>query len=186
MEPRRRSGRDVALRLRAANPSDAHLLWRWRTEESVRRHQPLAAVSTDQIRSDLAQQQSADLATERGEKFQWIILVDELPAGWITMVVTNWQHGLAEIGYAFSSRHQGRGRMGPALELLLAEVFLGSTIERIEARCTVDNVASQRVLEGLGFEREGRLRGYFVLHGERTDNYLYALLRSDWTERQGL
>ena len=44
----------------------------------------------------------------------------------------------------------------------------------------VDNTASQRVLERLGFRREGLLRGYFVLDQQRVDNYVYAILRSDW------
>ena len=30
------------------------------------------------------------------------------------------------------------------------------------------------------FQREGRLRGYFVLDGRRVDHYLYGLLRDDY------
>jgi len=36
------------------------------------------------------------------------------------------------------------------------------------------------VLEKLGFEREGLLRGYFELGGRRIDNWLYAILRADF------
>jgi RimJ/RimL family protein N-acetyltransferase len=48
----------------------------------------------------------------------------------------------------------------------------------------VENVGSQRVLEKGGFEREGRLRGYFKLRGRRMDNYLYSLLREEFLARQ--
>ena len=41
-------------------------------------------------------------------------------------------------------------------------------------------MASQRVLERLGFQREGLLRGYFQLDGEWVDNYLFAIVKEDW------
>ncbi|HEX2642462.1 MAG TPA: GNAT family protein, partial [Thermoanaerobaculia bacterium] len=52
-------------------------------------------------------------------------------------------------------------------------------IDRVEARCAIENIGSQRVLEKNGFQREGLLRGYFRLRGRRIDNYLYSLLRED-------
>ena len=142
--------------------------------------QPLSDLSVSQLRSDVANQRMADLYRSRGEKFQWIVLVDEDAAGWITLVVSNWEHGLAEVGYALSSSYQRRGVMVEALADLLDEIFHRTTLERIEARCAVDNRASQKVLERVGFQREGRLRGYFKLRGQRVDNYLYAVLQRDW------
>jgi ribosomal-protein-alanine N-acetyltransferase len=70
--------------------------------------------------------------------------------------------------------------MPQALAQLIPELFLHTTLHRIEARCSVENVASQRVLEKSRFEREGRLRGYFILDGRRVDHYLYGLLRDDY------
>ena len=166
------------VRLRTVQPGDAVLLDRWRQETEVRRHQPLSESSVAQLYAELAQQRGADLYDGRGEKFQWVILVDDRPAGWITLVITNWTHGLAELGYALSTRFQRRGVMPRALGLLLDDLFDHTRLRRIEARCAVNNVASRKVLERLGFEREGRLREYFVLHGEAVDNYLYAILRS--------
>lgn len=156
------------------------MLKRWRSETSVRLYQPLSELSVSQLRSDVASQRFADLYRSRGEKFQWIILVDDQAAGWITLVVSNWEHGLAEVGYALSSSYQRRGVMTEALGDLLDELFQRTTLERIEARCAIDNVASQKVLERIGFQREGQLRGYFKLRGERVDNYLYSMLRRDW------
>jgi len=171
------------IALRPALPADATQLKQWRSEPSVRRHQPLGAASLVQLRSELANQKVSELYRGRGEKFQWIICCDERPVGWITLVVTNWDHGLAEIGYALTTEHQGRGLMPVALQQLLAGVLLDTNLHRIEARCAVDNIASQKVLEGLGFEREGLLRDYFVLGGRRVDNYLFAILRSDFLPR---
>jgi diamine N-acetyltransferase len=163
--------------MRPATPRDAELLRLWRAEPSVRRHQPLNDLPVSQLRADVASQRIADLYRGRGEKFQWIVQVDGQPAGWVTLVVSNWEHGLAEVGYALSTPFQGQGYMTEALRQLLADLFANSTLERVEARCAVENVGSQRVLEKNGFRREGLLLGYFKLRGRRVDNYLYARLR---------
>jgi RimJ/RimL family protein N-acetyltransferase len=173
---------EPALGLRPAVPRDADLLWRWRGEWSVRRFQPLHELTMSQLRSDVASQRISDLYQGRGEKFQWIVESDGQPAGWITLVVNNWEHGLGELGYALSSVFQGRGLMTRAVGYLLGEVFHRTTLERVEARCAVDNLASRRVLEKNGFRYEGVLRGYFKLRGRRVDNLLYAILRRDHLE----
>lgn len=173
--PERQAGPEVTLR--PAAPRDAELLRQWRAEPSVRRYQPLNDLPASQLRADVASQRIADLYRGRGEKFQWIVQADGDASGWITLVVSNWEHGLAEVGYALTSIHQGRGVMTEALRRLIEDLFSTTTIERVEARCAVENVASQRVLEKNAFRREGLLLGYFKLRGRRVDNYLYARLR---------
>ncbi len=172
--------RRIRSALRPTYPADAPLLQRWRAEPSVRRHQPLSDVSLGQLRAELALNRVDDLYRGRGDKFQWIVLADTEPAGWITLVVTNWEHGLAELGYALTTQYQRRGLMVEGLNLLLADLFFRTGIERLEARCSVENIGSQKVLTKLGFRQEGRLQGYFVLDGKRVDNYLYAILREDF------
>jgi ribosomal-protein-alanine N-acetyltransferase len=173
--PEREPGLDVTLR--PACPRDAELLRQWRAEPSVRRYQPLNDLPVSQLRADVASQRMADLYRGRGEKFQWIVQVEGEAAGWITLVVSNWEHGLAEVGYALSTAYQSRGVMSAALQQLLDDLFANTPLERIEARCAVENAASQRVLEKNGFRREGILLSYFKLRGRRVDNYLYARLR---------
>lgn len=181
MQPRE-SIRESPVTLRPTRAGDAELLNLWRQEPSVARFQPLGAVTLPCLRAELAAQNHDDLHHGRGDKFQWIIEYRGQPAGWVTLVATNWDHGLAEIGYALSTPFQRRGITPSALRLLLRELFLHTSLERIEARCAVDNIGSRKVLERLGFEREGLLRGYFVLRDRRVDNYLYALLREDFVD----
>lgn len=172
--------RPEAVRIRPARAADAALLKAWRDEPSVGRFQPLGQATVAQLRAELLQQDPLDLARGRGGKFQWIIEADKRPAGWMTLVVANWEHGLAELGYALSTPYQGRGIVPRALDVLVSVLFRETRIERIEARCAVENRASRRVLESAGFREEGLLRGYFRLGGHRVDNLLFALLRADW------
>jgi RimJ/RimL family protein N-acetyltransferase len=175
---------ELPVRIRPARVSDAPLFRSWRAESSVKRFQPLRDVALSQIRNDVAAQNIDDLYRSRGERFQWVVEAGSSPAGWITLVVGNWEHGLCETGFALTTDYQGRGVMTQALTLLLPELFFNTQIQRVEARCAVENIASARVLEKVGFRREGVLRGYFLLHDRRVDHYLYSVLRNDLVPRQ--
>jgi RimJ/RimL family protein N-acetyltransferase len=171
--------------VRFATAADAQLLQRWRSEPAVRRHQPLGETTLEQVRAELVAQRPAHLRQGSGAKFQWIVMAGPDAAGWLTLVIHNWEHALAEIGYALSTPFQRRGLMPVALGQLLDEIFLSTRLIRIEARCAVDNRASHRVLERCGFQLEGRLRAYCIVDGQRVDNLLFALLRDDHLRQLG-
>jgi aminoglycoside 6'-N-acetyltransferase len=44
----------------------------------------------------------------------------------------------------------------------------------------VRNKASQRVLENVGFKREGLIRKAAFNKGEWSDGYMYSILREEW------
>lgn len=175
----------ATISLRPMRPTDASRLERWRSEPSVRRFQPLASLSQRQLRAEISARRHRDLYEDRGGRFDWIIERDDEAVGWITLVVHNWEHGLGECGYALSTRYQGEGIMPRALALFLDDLFAQTSLYRVEARCAVENAPSRRVLRRLGFTEEGLLRGYFLLHGERVDNVLYAILAEDWRKKVG-
>jgi RimJ/RimL family protein N-acetyltransferase len=84
--------------------------------------------------------------------------------------------GLAEIGYWIVPERRGAGLATAAVELVVSQAFAAG-IERLQATVEPWNVASQRVLEKAGFDREGLLRGYARWGDEqRRDVYLYARL----------
>jgi ribosomal-protein-alanine N-acetyltransferase len=93
--------------------------------------------------------------------------------------------GRAAVGYALSSRHWGQGYGREALGLALAHAFDGLGLRRVEADIDPRNAASCRLVERLGFEREGLLRERWHVAGELCDTALYGLLARDWRARQG-
>ena len=165
--------------IRPAYPFDAERILAWRAEESVGRYQPLGGQSLADLRNELGNSHD-DLALGQGRRFCWIIEARR-PVGWMTLSVLSWDHGLAEIGFSLTESARGQGFMRQALTQVLYRLFDRTTLDRIEARCDLRNQASAAVLEACGFRREGVLRGYFVLDGERRDNALYAVLREDLT-----
>lgn len=74
----------------------------------------------------------------------------------------------------------GANRECKALMCELGFGVLG--LERIGSYAGVEHARSQRALQRLGFQREGRLRG-FHRHGDRVlDVIVFGLLRSDWED----
>ncbi|HUU82496.1 MAG TPA: GNAT family protein [Phycisphaerae bacterium] len=89
-----------------------------------------------------------------------------------------------EIGFGINPDHRRRGYATQAARLLIDRLFSAQQVHRIQAHCRVENVASQRVLEGAGMTREGTLRGFAYLAGRYLDVDLYSILRPEWGDRQ--
>jgi RimJ/RimL family protein N-acetyltransferase len=67
--------------------------------------------------------------------------------------------GCLEIGVLLFPEHRGRG-VGTAAQRLLVEYLFATTlVNRLQAVTDLENLAEQRVLERIGFRREGVLRG---------------------------
>lgn len=93
------------------------------------------------------------------------------------------RRGAAEccsLGYWMGEQHAGKGLMSDALGSLIPHVFDRMQLHRIEAACIPDNARSQRLLEKVGFRREGYLNGYLKINGAWRDHLLYALVAEDW------
>jgi RimJ/RimL family protein N-acetyltransferase len=88
--------------------------------------------------------------------------------------------GFAEIGYILFPHGRGQGYATRTVRLVAGWVFeLG--VGRLQARTSLENVASERVLERAGFRREGVARSGFVLpiSGEWMDTTMWSLLPGD-------
>lgn len=89
------------------------------------------------------------------------------------------QPGTVEIGYWVIGRARGRRLASRAVALLARWALTDAGLARVEALVVPDNTPSQRVLEGVGFQREGHLRSYLVFDKRRADAFIYSLVPSD-------
>lgn len=69
--------------------------------------------------------------------------------------------------------------MTEALGAILTYAFGTMNLHRVEARTIEGNTRSERLLERLGFKREGRLRESFVLRGSPRNVLVYGRLSTD-------
>lgn len=100
--------------------------------------------------------------------------------GWCSLTRWNSIYASASMGYCFDDAAWGRGYATEAARALLQWAFDTLQINRVQAEADTRNAASARVLEKLGFVREGTLREHCVVNGEVSDSWVYGLLRRDW------
>jgi ribosomal-protein-alanine N-acetyltransferase len=85
----------------------------------------------------------------------------------------------ATLGYWMGEAHAGRGHMTQAVRAVLDHAFGTLALRRIEAACLPNNSRSIRLLERVGFRREGIARAYLQINGRWQDHAFYAILDSD-------
>jgi RimJ/RimL family protein N-acetyltransferase len=83
-----------------------------------------------------------------------------------------------EVGYWLFADAQGRGVATRTVRAFMDHAFANG-IYRVEAHVRIGNTASERVLERLGFKREGVRRRFLRHEGRRADATLFAYVLSD-------
>lgn len=168
------------LRLRAPTLADAEPLFAFYRDPQVMRYagrDPHTHV--DEIREKLMR----DLETmNRGEAARWIMtpLDDTQVIGSVGLFHWSQNDRRAEIGYVLAPSHWGRALMKEVLPSIVRFAFEVMQLHRIDAQVDPENVASLRLLEGLGFKREGLLRESSFSFGRFSDTVILALLEQEW------
>lgn len=138
------------LILRRFTPDDAADLHAYLSREAVVRYEPYTPFTREQAEAE-AVRRAAD------PNFRAVVLkgtgrvignVWFAPGEWDT-----W-----ELGYVFHDAYWGRGYAAEACFAVLEDAFSVQGVRRVIAMCNPENTASWRLLERLGFRREGHLR----------------------------
>lgn len=168
------------LVLRRFRPADAETLAAYRSDPGVARYQSWdAPYSLAKAQYAVESMASAD-PTQPG----WFQYAVELTAESVHIgdvgVNLHDNRMQAEIGYTLAPRRQGHGYATEAVRAVLEHLFRVQGLHRVSAECDARNIASARVLERAGFQREGLLRRHTWIKGEWTDDLLYGLLEVDF------
>ena len=168
------------LRLRPFTGADADQLFALHSSAHVLRYWD-APPWSDRARADrfiaacrqMAEDGSgARLALERASDGAFV--------GWCALSRWNPDHRSAAIGYVLDEAAWGQGYATEAARAVLQWAFDRLDLNRVQAETDTRNVASARVLEKLGFVREGTLREDCVVNGDVSDSWVYGLLRREW------
>jgi len=162
------------VNLRIVEKEDLPLLQDWWNEpEFAGIYNPLDA---QQSKTDI------DKRYEKlGSEKAWFLILkkDGSKIGFLGMgVLGDWW----EIGFVLIPSERGKGYGTEAVQIAVDYLFMSKGIVRIQAGTLIDNVASQKVLEKVGFKREGRIRKGIFSWGNWVDLYLYGILREEWEE----
>jgi ribosomal-protein-alanine N-acetyltransferase len=87
------------------------------------------------------------------------------------------------LGYGIALDKQGQGLMKEALVKAIEYMFNKHNIHRIMANYLLDNARSGKLLEKLGFTKEGIAKDYLYLQGMWQDHVLTSLTNHAWTSK---
>lgn len=85
-----------------------------------------------------------------------------------------------EVGYIFNPSFAGKGYATEAVAKIIDAGFSGLGFHRIYARLDAANKGSIGVVERLGLRREAHLKQNDQFNGVWGDEYIYAVLASEW------
>jgi ribosomal-protein-alanine N-acetyltransferase len=170
-----------AFRLRPLRPSDAPAWHAYLSDPRVVEHTSLPEFDLAGIEAAVARQLDG-YATATSCRWAVADPGDTLVG---TCGFSNWSvpHSHAELVYDLHPGFWGRGLMRAAVGQVLSWAFEGAGFNRVHAYVMTTNAPSIRLLEVLGFAREGTLQQFRIARGVPRDFFVYALLRS--TPRTG-
>ncbi len=88
----------------------------------------------------------------------------------------------AKIGYVLGRAFWGQGYAREAIAALIDFAFNEMSLRRLQAEAAPQNTASTRLLQRLGFKKEGVLRERWMTKDGTLDAEIYGLLRQEWLE----
>ena len=174
------------LLLRRLEIGDADALFAIYGNEANARYEFFPAWTTDQI-FDLIYSQSDVHLGDPGVPFFLAAIAKgtgEL-IGSIQFTINSVEDRQGELGFSFNSEHCGRGLASEAVNAALGLAFSSMRLHRIFAGVDARNERSWRLMERIGMRREAHFL-HANLEGEDwIDDFTYAMLDYEWTQRNG-
>jgi len=108
-----------------------------------------------------------------------ILYKDEI-AGIMGFNSIDWPNNCGTLGYWLGEKHRGKGLALKSCRRLVEHGFKDLKLRRIAIHCAVENHASRKIPETLGFNLEGKLKDANFLYDHYIDLNLYAAVSCDW------
>ena len=175
------------LVLRRFTPADAAAFAAYRSEPDIARYQSWEAPYPLERAEAFIGWLSGRHPDEPGEWYQVAIAERSAPdvlvgdCGFRSRVE---DPAIVDVGFTLSPAAQGRGFATEAIGELLRYLFEDRVKHKVCADCDPRNDRSWRLLERLGFQREGTLRQSYREGPLWADEFLYGLLAQDWRGRR--
>lgn len=168
------------LRLRPFDDADADDLFALQSNAHVLRYWDSPPWS-DRERAERFLTTCREMAEQgTGVRLAMDLVRDGAFIGWCTLNRWNPDFRSASLGYCLDDAAWGRGYATEAARALLRWAYDTLDLNRVQAEVDTRNGASARVLEKLGFVREGTLREECIVNGDVSDTWVYGLLRREW------
>lgn len=91
---------------------------------------------------------------------------------------------LVEIGCTLNKNEHGKGYATEALKETIDYLFNTLNKHRIVTSIDPENIKSIELVERLGFRKEAHFKESILINGKWVDDLVYAMLKSEWTQKK--
>lgn len=168
------------IKLVPSTSKHAEIAFKWRKQKSTLNHNPLKNMTLQELAEHFSKNGSDLSDISSHADYRWMAVMNNSVVGNVSLKNINQMMMCAEIGYGVDEDFQGKGYGTEIVRLLVDRVFEQTPIRKLIAYVHDKNTPSCRLLEKLGFQKEGLLREHYIINGKPENEVLYGLLRSDW------
>jgi RimJ/RimL family protein N-acetyltransferase len=141
---------------------------------------------TDSPGASLRYTEACELDWDAGLALRFALRLHNTPEliGVITLENCSFLHRSCDLGYWLHPRHTGQGLMTEGALRVVSFAFDTVGVHRIRCAAALENTPSQRVIQRLGFQKEGSARDAERVSGRWVSHFVYSRLATD-TEGEG-
>lgn len=171
------------LLIRPLSIRDASDFFAYRSDPEVTKFQSFHS-STLEDAQNLIRSMEGRNSWKKGEWLQLAIehLADKKVVGDLGIKPEGYDERVVEVGITLSKPYQGQGIAKEAMGVVIQALFEKHAAHRVLCYIDVENAPSVAMFESLGFRREGLTIQSFCNKGVWRDEYLYAVLSSEWKQ----
>jgi len=165
--------------LRGLERSDLELLKRWISDEKVTHYLETGTfpLSIERLNEDYEN----ELKNQKDISFLVIFKKSDTPIGWGGLYNTDWIKRSSELRFFIGeTKHWKLTAALESQKLLLQYAFEKLNLHRVTGGANVENKGSWKVLERIGFVKEGVFRDVVYRNGKYYDAYMYSMLRKEY------
>lgn len=168
------------IRLRSPEPPDFPTLFDWYNDPE--RVAPFDRFTVDTFEGFVRDLRSASDAPDYlGPRYCVVRREDAHLLGFVGYYRPHPVLATIDVWYVLGDeRERRKGYGAQAVALLVDQLFRSESVEHIGATTDVENLASVKLLEKVGFRREGTLRSSLFHHARWHDVHVYGIIRSEW------
>jgi len=166
------------VRLAAPVAEDAPIFARW-TENA----EYMRLVDTDYARPQSAESfaEMEKTHTQNSTTFRLRTIKDDILIGFVSLHSFEWNNQTATLSIGIGdSAYWGKGYGTDAMKLILRYAFYELNLYRVGLQTIGYNSRAIHLYEKVGFQHEGRRRGFIYRDGQRHDEICMGILRDEW------
>lgn len=117
-------------------------------------------------------------------RFDAVIEADGVPCGTIGLLSIDRKNMKAEFYIAMGEpSFKGKGVATAASKAILKYAFNDLSLNRVYFYTEIENIAAQKLLEKVGFKREGCISQDILSHGKYVDRFIFGICRADYLRK---